>query len=81
MGQHNPPGAKDPWANPEAGWEDKTTPESRKAEPRRRPYQTTERWEYADLELNSTGGNRKGKVARKTPRLEAGLGKTHCPEF
>ena len=68
-------------AKPEAGWEDKTTREGRKAEPRRRPYQTTKWWEHADLALNPSGLSRKGGLIGKTPRLEAGLGKTHCPEF
>jgi hypothetical protein len=38
-------------------------------------------WGYEDLALNPTGVSRKGRVDRATPRLEAGLGRTHCPEF
>ena len=68
-------------AKPEAGWEDKTARAGRRAEPRRRSYQTPERWEHADLALNPRGLRRKGESDRKTPRLEAGLGKTHRPEF
>jgi len=45
------------------------------------PIKLWARGEQVDLALNPTGARGQGRVDRKTPQLEAGLGKTHCPEF
>ena len=73
-----------PWwsrRTPGPGWEDQTTAKAG------RPYRDEERiklwarWGHVDLALNPSWARGQGRVDRQTPRLEAGLGKTHRPEF
>jgi hypothetical protein len=45
------------------------------------PIKLWAQWEYVDLALNPIWARGQGRVDRQTPQLEAGLGKTHCPEF
>jgi hypothetical protein len=62
----------------------RTKPPQKKAG---RPYRDEERiklwarWGHVDLALNPSWARGQGRVDRQTPRLEAGLGKTHRPEF
>jgi len=61
----------------------KTKPPVKAGRPHRDedPIKLWARWEYVDLALNPLWARGQGRVNRQTPQLEAGLGKTHCPEF
>jgi len=65
----------------EAGWSEKPTRIAGGLKSDAGAIKLGGRWRYVDLVLHSGCTLRQGRVDRKTPRLEAGLGRTQCPEF
>ena len=66
---------------PEAGWSENPTRRAGGPKSDEGTIKLGGRWRYVDLVLNFTCTLGQGRAERKTPRLEAGLGRTQCPEF